>query len=481
MDRRKQAPNKNNSEKHPTSTPGAPSGPATGTFSRQPASVYHGPDSSILYTIANTGNSSRDKLLATLEQLLAIEAMDLDTVLNQASTLVAAALDCEKADTFLYDPSISSLIAHGTSDTPMGRKQRQLGLGTLPLANAGNTVAVFLNGTPYLSGHVDQDPSELIGIKDALGVRSAVKVVLDVGGERRGVVQVDSALPEKFTQEDVHFLEAVSRWLGIVTHRAELVEKVTRESAQQASRETAEELLEVMAHDMNNYLTPLGGWIGVLAQRAHRDENKRYLSAADAALTSFNRLRELVTDLLDVRRLQYGLLSLSLETVDLVELVGGVTGSMQTSKLGILLQVEDNELYVQADPSRIRQVLENLISNALKFTPPDEPVKVTLSREAGHGGGGGNHDGQEWATITVHDDGPGISQERMLTLFDRYSAGPESSGLGLGLYLARSIAEAHRGTLTVESNPGQGTTFRLSLRILPVLALGEAERAAVTM
>src|SRR5215203_780771 len=127
--------------------------------------------------------SSRDKLLATLERLLAIEAIELDTILNRASTLIAEALDCDKSDIFLFDASINSLVAHGTSNTPMGLLQRQLGLGTLPIVNGGNTVQVFLTGAPYCSGHVDQDPNELAGIKEALGIRSAMNVVLHVDGQ----------------------------------------------------------------------------------------------------------------------------------------------------------------------------------------------------------------------------------------------------------------------------------------------------------
>lgn len=402
------------------------------------------------------GYSSRDKLLSTLEQLLALEALDLDTTLNRANTLVAEALDCEKSDTFLYDPSINSLVAHGTSNTPMGVQQRQLGLGTLPLVNGGRAAQVFLTGVPFASGHQDQDPEELPGIKEALGVRSVINVPLEVDGQRRGVVQVDSSQPDKFTQEDVHFLQAVSRWLGMVTHRAELVQQITQETAQQASRATAEELIEVLAHDMNNYLTPLGGWIGVLRQRAHQEENELYIGPADAAYKSLTRLKKLVKDLLDIRRLQYGLFTLSRQPVDLIELVHEATMPLQTSKLRLLLQVEtEDELRMHADPQRLQQLLENLISNALKYSPAEVPVNVTVAKEI--------RMDREWATITIRDEGPGISEEQMPTLFNRYSAGPESTGLGLGLYLGKNIAEAHGGTLTADSTLGQGTSFCLSL------------------
>ncbi len=117
-----------------------------------------------------------------------------------------------------------------------------------------------------------------------------------------------------------------------------------------------------------------------------------------------------------------------------------------------------DELRVEADPRRIRQLVENLVANALRHSPKEEQVEVELRSE--------KRDDGEWATIEVMDQGPGIVPELMPRLFTRFSSGPDSSGLGLGLYLARGIAEAHGGTLTVTSTPGQGTSFCLSLPVL---------------
>jgi two-component system, OmpR family, sensor kinase len=412
--------------------------------------------------------TAKDKLLTTLEQLLAIEVTGLDESLDQASTLVAEALNCDKVDTFLFDPSINSLVAHGVSNTPMGIKQQRLGLATLPIANGGRSARVYLTGEPYLCGHVDEDPDELPGIKGPLGVRSAVAVTLDMYGERRGVFQATDGAPNKFSEHDLHFIQAVSRWIAMVTHRAELVETTTEDAARQASRSTAEELIEVLAHDINNYLTPLGGWLDLLVQRASQEQNNTYLVPAQAAYRGVTRLRRLVNDLLDVRRLQYGLMALSLQPVDLVELVHEAAGTMQTSRHRIILEIQDTgnrtAFYVQADPARIGQVLDNLISNALKFSPEGMPVTVTLSTQIGDDG--------QWAALTVSDRGPGIPEERQSTLFTRYSAGPESTGLGLGLYLAHSIAEAHGGSLTVKSAPGAGAEFTLRLPLIDPRAVG---------
>lgn len=117
------------------------------------------------------------------------------------------------------------------------------------------------------------------------------------------------------------------------------------------------------------------------------------------------------------------------------------------------------EVFLEADPDRIRQALENLLSNAIKYSPDGVPIIVQVGTERREDG--------EWAFVSVRDKGPGISPDMMSRLFTRFSSSPDSTGLGLGLYLARGIAHAHGGTLTVESMQKTGTTFKLSLPVTP--------------
>jgi DNA-binding NarL/FixJ family response regulator len=184
-----------------------------------------------------------DLLLRTLEGLLALDALELQPTLNQASQVVAEALGADKVDVFLLDTAKATLAALGTSDTPMGRLQHAIGMDRLPLANGGRAVQVFENGESYLSDHADQDPEELRGITQGLGVRSQVVCPVTVDGERRGVLQVMSERPEAFEPRDLRFVEAVARWIGMLTHRAELVEHRVAEAAEQGRIQAAEELL----------------------------------------------------------------------------------------------------------------------------------------------------------------------------------------------------------------------------------------------
>jgi DNA-binding CsgD family transcriptional regulator len=186
--------------------------------------------------------SSEARLLETLQRLLGIASPELRPALDQASDLVAEVLGADKVDVFLYEQDTDSLVAVGTSYTPMGRRQHELGLDRFPLANAGPLAAVYTSGEPYLTGRADRDPSQPLGVVVGLGVRSQLDVALDVAGQRRGVLAAVSAQVDCWTERDLRFLQAVAGWVGLVTHRAELSEELAFQAERRGERKAAEEL-----------------------------------------------------------------------------------------------------------------------------------------------------------------------------------------------------------------------------------------------
>jgi len=122
--------------------------------------------------ILNDSAGRDGRLLVMLQRLLAIRAAELRPVLDEASTLIAETFDADKVDIFVYQPDADSLVALGTSMTPMGQRQRALGLDRLPLSNGGRAAWCFLTGEAYLTVRADDDPAELRGIVERLGVRS---------------------------------------------------------------------------------------------------------------------------------------------------------------------------------------------------------------------------------------------------------------------------------------------------------------------
>jgi two-component system, OmpR family, sensor kinase len=396
----------------------------------------------------------RELLWSALEKLFELPAAELQSTMMSVSQLLAQLFEADKVDIFFLEPSSQTLVAAGVSDTPMGRKQKSLGLNRLQLANRGRIVEVFETGRSWHTGHQDEDPEELPGIKYGLGIRSAIAAALEVGGERRGVLVCSSAQAEFFSLEDLRFLEVTTRWVGLVAHRAELVEALTKAATEQGRRGAADELITVLAHDMGNYLAPLRARLELIRRRAARAQAVDDLRDTEAALVSLEGLTRLTADLLDVSRLDQGLFTLRVQPLEVMHLVEEVVTSARTP--AHTLQSRGPEEFVLiGDPERLRQVLSNLVANAVKHSPPGGTVTVEVERQ--------NREEGSWAVVSVSDQGPGVPPLLLPRLFDRFSRGPGSSGLGLGLYLARQIALVHGGTLEVESAPGKGARFVLSV------------------
>jgi len=131
-------------------------------------------------------NESAFALLYTLQRILAIQITSLKETLNQATDMLAEVMNADKVDVMMFRPEKETLVALGTSYTPMGRRQHEIGMDLLPVANGGREVQVFETGAPYWSGHAKEDPKMLRGISEGLGVESLIIVPLEVDEVRRG-------------------------------------------------------------------------------------------------------------------------------------------------------------------------------------------------------------------------------------------------------------------------------------------------------
>ena len=413
--------------------------------------------------LLETATSLAQRQLDILEALLSIPSGNLAATLSHVSDLVAGATGADKVDAFLYDAARDTLVAVGSSTQPLSARQRQLGLDVLPISNGGRTVSVFKEGATFVSGRLDEDPGELRGIKEALAVRSQIGVPLQVGGQRRGMMMVASLKRDFFSAEDVRFTESIGRWVAILAHRAELAEQMARNAVEQGRRAGAEELVTVLAHDLRNYLQPLHMRLELLRLRAQRDAREEDARDAEGAARAVMRLGGLVSDILDVARIDQGVFQIERKTVDLGTLVRDTAALLSTRERPVRVAVQEGEpVEALADPGRIRQCLENIIANALQKSPAGAPVSVFVTQQKDRTDG-------SFAKVDVQDEGPGIPADILPHVFDRFvtgdSHGPLRSGggLGLGLYLAKRIAAAHGGDLTVESAPGKGARFTLTL------------------
>jgi signal transduction histidine kinase len=398
------------------------------------------------------------RYLDTLQRLLEMPATDLKAALTHAADTLAGVLGADKVDAFLFDPSRDSLVAVGTSTQPLSALERQLGLDVLPLSNGGRSVDVFRSGQPYQCGDVLADEGELRGIKVGLRVQSIVAVPLDAGERRRGVVLVASLQPDFFTPVDAALVASAARWIASIAERTELVESIRRAAVEQERRSTADELVNVVAHDIRNYLQPITWRLHALAHRAAVQRRGDDVAELRALQDSVGQLTSLVSTLLDTARLDNGLDALQVQPVDLVALVNSAAASCSSPEHAVNVSYAQ-PVAIAGDPVRLRQCLDNVLANAVAHSPPGAPVHVFVSTEKAKDG--------VLARVEIVDEGPGVPESILPHVFEKFfSSRPEGRGMGLGLYIAKRIAWAHRGDLSADRYEGKGARFTLRVPAL---------------
>jgi signal transduction histidine kinase/CheY-like chemotaxis protein len=285
----------------------------------------------------------------------------------------------------------------------------------------------------------------------ALGLRSVIHVPLVGRMGTLGVVTMGTTGSRpRFHPKDMPVAQELVRRAALTLENARLY----RES-QEAIR-LRDEFLAVAAHELRTPLTTLGLHLSTVVQRARREASPDLVERLDKGVRQVRRLGTLVEMLLDVSRLSTGELPLSLEGMDLGELVAEVLERFEAESqaMGCALRLEVARGVVgQWDRMRVEQVVSGLLSNALKFGAR-QPVEVRVVGEGAV------------ARVVVEDRGIGIAEEQLERIFERFGRAVSSrsyGGLGLGLYLARRAAEAHGGRVWAEQRPGGGARFTLEL------------------
>jgi len=284
----------------------------------------------------------------------------------------------------------------------------------------------------------------------------------------------------RYNDDDLRFAEDFARRAALAIENARAVseveaararEQAMRERAEQASM-TKDHFLATVSHELRTPLNVILGWAVVLRERELAPEVQRALTVIERNARAQARLIE---DVLDLSRISSGKLSLSLSTVNVGEAVRAAALALRPAveAKGIALTVdspdEDALLTISADPDRLQQILWNLLTNALKFTPKAGSVMASASRV-----------GSE-VQIQISDSGEGIAEAVLPHVFEPFRQADSSTtrrhgGLGLGLSLVRQIAAAHGGTVEATSaGQGHGATFVVRL---PARATTEAVKAS---
>lgn len=299
------------------------------------------------------------------------------------------------------------------------------------------------------------------GIGNALGTTVAAVLIAGVSGillwiralAFRPIFDVATAM-RRFGEGEK---EVKVREVGPVELReiAQRFNEMAASLRRQHERQMA--FLAGVAHDLRNPLSALTMSIAIVSPDKPLPPEARVRSTMALVRRQVERLERMVGDFLDTARIEAGQLELKMEPCDACQLARNVVELFQATSSAHTIRYEgqDEPMVLRLDPARIEQILNNLVSNAIKYSPAGGEVLVRVERQTEH------------VIISVSDRGLGISPEEQPRLFEPFRrAGSSASGIpgmGLGLFVCRRIAEAHGGRIELESEPGNGSTFRVLL------------------
>jgi signal transduction histidine kinase len=290
----------------------------------------------------------------------------------------------------------------------------------------------------------------------SLGLRSRVLAPLQVGPRAIGMLGLVRGEAHSFAPAELELVSLLGRLVATAVQniRAYEAERSTADELRRLSALRAD-FVSLVSHELRS---PMAAVIG-----AARTLQGRWRGLTPAQRESFlgliadetSRLARLIDDVLDTSRIEAGTFSFTFSDVDLTELLRDVVAAAEIAQDEVQLTTEVGTLpQVRGDRERLRQVIQNLIDNAVKYSSAGGHVHVSARTDNAH------------VLIDVADEGPGIAPEDRQQIFEKFgrsSGGTTKPGTGLGLFIARSIAEAHGGTLDVRSVPERGSVFRLEL------------------
>jgi signal transduction histidine kinase len=266
--------------------------------------------------------------------------------------------------------------------------------------------------------------------------------------------------PGKFTEDHEQLVSAITVQAAVALDNAKLYEEIKVLNAKK------DEFIGLASHELKTPVTSISGYLQIIEQ-AFKKEN-RDNTFVSKARSQLNKLTALVADLLDVSKIQTGKLPFSNTSFDLHNLLKEVTEVMQQnhSQYQISLHCEPDKIMMVADYQRIEQVVINLISNAIKYSPKADRVIVSASAS------------KDKVKVSVQDFGIGIEQDQQDRIFSRFyrveNLAAHMSGLGIGLYISQEIIKGHGGELQVESAIGKGSTFSFEIPLVQAKEVSSA-------
>jgi signal transduction histidine kinase len=342
----------------------------------------------------------------------------------------------------------------------------------------------ILDDRPLVVSYAQQDPR----FADNPLVTGELKVRFYAGyplsstqGHKLGTLCIMDRRPRQFSDEDLQLLRDLASWAEDELNAQQLSEAVVRQresearlrdaeaelasalAAQQAANEqlerlnrTKSEFVSIVSHEFRTALTGIQGFSEMMRDEDFTlEEMKEY--AADINKDAL-RLNRMITEMLDLDRMESGRMTLNVESVDINEIISDVAtrSQMNAPSHSVTVQLDESLPPISGDRDKLTQVLANLVSNAVKYSPEGGEITLISAREG------------DVAHMRVRDQGMGIPPEALENVFERFSrvesgASRYIQGTGLGLPIVRQIVQMHGGRAWVESTVGEGSTFQFTV------------------
>jgi signal transduction histidine kinase len=381
----------------------------------------------------------------------------LDAILNTSVRAFAEVLQCDKVCVLLHDEERNVLLAQRAA---VGIRESVLDAVCVPADDMTIAGAVLRTGAPVVSNDAASDSWVDSYLRESLGIRQVLAVPLMAHGTPMGVLLAMDSVNGSFDDEDVNLATNVAGYAATVlsSGRSHEQDRAMVHQLREVDH-TKSDFISMLAHELKGPMTTVLGFSHMLQGDSIPPERRS--EVLDIISREVSRLSRLVSDLLDTSRMDAGNLNYAFEPVDLSEVLESILSVHPSlaSKHLLTSNVPDGLPRVNADPDRLRQALLNLLTNATRYSPSGTLVTVEADVIE-------EPDGPR-VRVSVTDEGIGISDEDKIKVFSKFvmleKPNWTTKGTGLGLYITKGIVESHGGRIWVESEPGSGSIFRMTL------------------
>lgn len=288
------------------------------------------------------------------------------------------------------------------------------------------------------------------------GIVSLASLPLINKGKHLGFMTLYHEGAREYSQAEQYSLEIVANMLALAVANSQFLD------ARQGEDKARDRFLSALSHELRTPLTSIMGFTQVIRKRlsSNSTADPRLVEQLEVLWTQAQRLNRLIDTFVDLSHIESGEFEIHLGKVELAAVlraaVQQAVGQARTTR-PVETHCSDSYIWIHADARRLEQVFTHIIANALKYSPPDKPVLVTCKLEQA----------DSRVIVSVTDRGPGIPQHLRKDLFARTNPGDaqRSGGLGVGLFLTKTVVEAHGGQVSMQSSPNEGTTVTV---VLPV-------------